>query len=644
MSIPLQCTSCSSECEPGKAGSHCTLSCDASCVGGGHGRCQTEVSAATGQEQPFCLCSQGWYTTLGSLTSCGSECPGGQHNACNQHGMCDATTGTCDCDHAHFGLACEHTCPGTIGNTTATMRACNNHGSCSSGGGGSNDGVCQCFEGWFGEDCGSACPGLLETGSSCGGHGVCIVNATSGSGSGSAVCQCDPPRTGEFCQTMHCADPSCGGRGSCGPDGVCVCREGYSDPRCATPPPASAVHGIVGFAESVIRVVESVGSVWISLERLGGSEGPITAVCSTLGGSALPGADFLPLTNLTLAWGPGDAAPKNLSVLVIQDALSEAAEEFYVLIEGVLGLALLDPLKARVTVHIAPSESPPEIAQIQLQLRVPWPTHAYSPATLFAQFEAEMAAALTITVPSTSTSTSEPTATATATATSTPSIKVQSMVSAEGGNSTGVLFLVFPDAASSGAERVTALARRIVQEGVMRLPEGGLFASQPLLRLIDFTHQPLVLLKTSEVPVAPSAPGSGSGSGDGGGSKGWVTGLVVGLVLAFVLVSGCALAYVKRRPLSEWALYRLGSFRFSRFREQGHAVQGEQEGQGEGEDSEVEDERARGGARGSRALAATDRGIALSPTSASRNARGGPTELALRRDEERGGSGSLLVD
>lgn len=178
----------------------------------------------------------------------------------------------------------------------------------------------------------------------------------------------------------------------------------------------------------------------------------------------------------------------------------------------------------------------------------------------------------------------------------------------------------------------------------MRLPDSGIFASFPLLKRIDFTHQPLVLLKTSEVPVTPVTP-AGDGGDGGGGNKGWVVGLIVGCIFAFLLLGCCIVGYMKRRPLSEWVLYRLGRFRFSRFREHGHAIRGEDEGEGQlgdGEDPEVEDER--GGGRGSRALATTDGGRALSPASASRNARGGPTELALRRDEERGGSGSLLVD
>ena len=58
---------------------------------------------------------------------------------------------------------------------------------------------------------------------------------------------------------------------------------------------------------------------------------------------------------------------------------------------------------------------------------------------------------------------------------------------------------------------------------------------------------------------------------DGGGSNVVAVAVGVSVTLAIVLAL-CIVCYVKRKPLADWLLWKLGNFRFNRFRENEHGA------------------------------------------------------------------------
>ena len=206
----------------------------------GHGTCRSGISG-TGACDCFQNAVDGFWA--GVCDQClagywGAGCtrvclpvdrPG---NPCNGGGVCDGGrngTGTCTCDGAHAGLACELECP------SFESRLCNDLGSCSSGTFGTGRCTCPsdaargywrgsaceaCVAGYWGPNCTAECPGGAAI--PCSGHGNC-----SDSTGGTGECTCDYGYAGARCNIACPGAPDniCSGHGTCdNRTGACRCN------------------------------------------------------------------------------------------------------------------------------------------------------------------------------------------------------------------------------------------------------------------------------------------------------------------------------------------------------------------------------------------------------------------------------------
>ena len=96
-------------------------------------------------------------------------------------------------------------------------------------------------------------------------------------------------------------------------------------------------------------VNEGAGSVVVTVERTGGSDGAASVKIQTAPGSAKPGKDFTPRTG-TLTWNPGDGDPKTIEIPIKKDSTAEPDETFTVKLSKATG-ATLGAASATVTIH-----------------------------------------------------------------------------------------------------------------------------------------------------------------------------------------------------------------------------------------------------------------------------------------------------
>ncbi len=92
--------------------------------------------------------------------------------------------------------------------------------------------------------------------------------------------------------------------------------------------------GFLAFDSPTLRVNEGAGSVAVTVERSGGSTGPVSAGYATGGGTAIAGEDYLEATG-TVAFDDGEAGTKSFEVEILDDGGEESLETF--------GIALLNP-------------------------------------------------------------------------------------------------------------------------------------------------------------------------------------------------------------------------------------------------------------------------------------------------------------
>ncbi|HKI03911.1 MAG TPA: Calx-beta domain-containing protein [Thermoanaerobaculia bacterium] len=96
-------------------------------------------------------------------------------------------------------------------------------------------------------------------------------------------------------------------------------------------------------------VSEGAGTLAVTVERTGGSDGAATVKISTANGTAKPGKDFT-TRNATLKWVSGDQDPKTFEVPIKNDTAQEQDETFTIKLSKATGAAL-GTSSAMVTVH-----------------------------------------------------------------------------------------------------------------------------------------------------------------------------------------------------------------------------------------------------------------------------------------------------
>jgi Domain of unknown function (DUF4394)/Calx-beta domain/Domain of unknown function (DUF4214) len=112
---------------------------------------------------------------------------------------------------------------------------------------------------------------------------------------------------------------------------------------------SAAPAGNVQFSTAATTVAENVGSVTVTVNRTGGTEGPATVNISTAGSTATPGTDFT-LSTTTVQFAAGETS-KTFTVNVIDDNLNEANETVVLTLQPVLnGVGVGTPNTETITI------------------------------------------------------------------------------------------------------------------------------------------------------------------------------------------------------------------------------------------------------------------------------------------------------
>ena len=153
---------------------------------------------------------------------------------------------------------------------------------------------------------------------------------------------------------------------------ACSDIDGTSNPAGSLQITISAlVPGVLSFSGAATRmIVENAGSLALSVNRTGGTDGAISVMCAAVNGTATAGLDFT-ATNLTLSWADGDSAAKACNVPIIDDATPEPTKAFSVTLSGPTGGASLGA-QASIAVTLMDNDAvvktPPIMANLAAQM------------------------------------------------------------------------------------------------------------------------------------------------------------------------------------------------------------------------------------------------------------------------------------
>jgi hypothetical protein len=112
------------------------------------------------------------------------------------------------------------------------------------------------------------------------------------------------------------------------------------EPNTATSTASGSVAaGLLSFNPATYTVAENDGSVTVTVERTGGTDGEVTVEYNTLSGTAIGNADYLPDTS-TLFFADGETT-QTITVLLVNDTAVESDETFSILLSNAQGGATL---------------------------------------------------------------------------------------------------------------------------------------------------------------------------------------------------------------------------------------------------------------------------------------------------------------
>ena len=247
------CNTCDTDC-----------GCDSCNYCDGNGVCSAKPADCGGKECGVDACGNSCGSCpVGAFCNtvqgqCEYSCP----SDCLSHGVCDTSTGNCECDNGYAQPDCGSCLNGYHGYPNCTPDiacpgggTCSGHGTCNG-----STGTCSCQTGYALPDCAScatgyhgypnctpdiACPG----GGTCSGHGSCDgTTGTCSCQTGYALPDCASCATGYHGYPNCTPDIACPGGGTCsghgscdGTTGTCSCQTGYALPDCASC--ATGYHG-----------------------------------------------------------------------------------------------------------------------------------------------------------------------------------------------------------------------------------------------------------------------------------------------------------------------------------------------------------------------------------------------------------------
>lgn len=122
------------------------------------------------------------------------------------------------------------------------------------------------------------------------------------------------------------------------------------------PPPANGLPGSLQLSASSYSVNESSGNLIVTVTRIGGTSGAVSATLTISPGTALAGHDYVGASSV-VSFGSGDAASRVVAIPIVNDSVAELAESFSVTLSAPTGGATLGAPTAAVA-SIADNDPP----------------------------------------------------------------------------------------------------------------------------------------------------------------------------------------------------------------------------------------------------------------------------------------------
>ena len=115
--------------------------------------------------------------------------------------------------------------------------------------------------------------------------------------------------------------------------------------------PGGADNGVLRFTRSTHVVAESEG-VTVTVERINGSDGPVSARVENTGSGSSSAADFTSALPVVLNWADGEAGAQSFEVFAAADAITESQESLHLRLDSPTGGAAIDPDDDRSIVFV----------------------------------------------------------------------------------------------------------------------------------------------------------------------------------------------------------------------------------------------------------------------------------------------------
>lgn len=125
-------------------------------------------------------------------------------------------------------------------------------------------------------------------------------------------------------------------------------NESTNDTSEVSPPVEITEPGSLSIADTTLDVGEGAGTVTVTVNRTGGSDGTVTVDYATQNGTATSPADFTATTG-TLTFGPG-VTTQSFTIPIVADNVPEGAETFTVALSNETGGAFLGAGTATITI------------------------------------------------------------------------------------------------------------------------------------------------------------------------------------------------------------------------------------------------------------------------------------------------------
>jgi len=320
-------------------------------------------------------------------------------------------------------------------------------------------------------------------------------------------------------------------------------------PFCDTPEGpvinVSKIHGKIGFYRESIEVDESVEELVLTVGRLGGSEGNVSANVEFRDITTVQGLDYWGLSGQSLYWNDGDVSDRNVSLTIIQDADPEDDEYFNIVLTGIEGGAMMGNVSS-ILVTIKSSTITSDEQELAVSIRfhttlavTDIPPLSKERADFINQFEDDIARFTNI---------------------DRRRAEIKQIDTTLDHKAIVELLLLPSGATNKNRGEMSALASHIISLAANE--SSPLYTQGAMTQFVDIQYAPEV--HTSYRPP----PSGGSSSAGKKLSPGAIAGIVIGsLVGAGVLAASIFYCYLKRTKIVEWLLWKLGNFRFNNLKE-----------------------------------------------------------------------------